>query len=185
MAPLGEEAEEEEDDAHQGEGGRRERELANQKARIVSEMATLRKLNGQADSDAASAGGREEADPRKRLYSRGEAQSARAEPSAQSRHAAESPRRPLEAAGAAHINQAAVKSETAYIKSAEGHEGKQAKVDTRNRMPDPSSGLSGPSRRTRQAAKVPGLFEVVGEVLTEAFEAAETQDGYLPDGEPL
>jgi hypothetical protein len=25
----------------------------------------------------------------------------------------------------------------------------------------------------------------VGEVLTEAFEAAETQDGYLPDGEPL
>jgi hypothetical protein len=180
LAPLGEEAEGEEEGEDQA-GAQRERELANQKARIVSEMATLRKLNGQADSDGASASGKEDADRRDEDYRR-EPMPVKAELQSRPRYAKQSPRRPLTAAS--HTNQAPISRHGASpLKHEAGTPVKPKRTqETRDDLPDPKLGLSDATGRTRQSKPV-GLFEVVQQRLSEGLEAAETPEGYLPEGE--
>ena len=180
MAPLGEEAEGEEEGEDQ-DGAQRERELANQKARIVSEMATLRKLNGQADSDGASASGKEDADRRDDDYRR-EPMPGKKDLQSRPRYAKQSPRRPLTAAS--HTNQAPIPRHGASpLKYEAGTPVKPKRTqETRDDLPDPKLGLSDATGRTKQIKPV-GLFEVVQQRLSEGLEAAETPDGYLPEGE--
>lgn len=160
MAPVGEE-EEDEDEARgarrpapaahtDAEPRTRERELATQKARIVSQMAAMQlPTSDPAESDAAST-----------------------DREVQHRYQTRSPRRPLASSNALN-NQSSAPANRNGSTPSKPSKGKERE------------GLSKypPVASAKQANHASGLFELVMEVLVEAMEAAETAEGYLPEGE--